>query len=77
MSAKVNDGLNWRPKEGWLLKRPLPAGGWLLGNTGWLEFALFLGEKSELGWGWSTCHDEEYGGAVLVAPLNILFWEKE
>ena len=77
MSAKVNDGLNWIPKEGWLLKRPLPAGGWLLGNTGWLKYTLTLGEKPNEGWGWNTSHDKEYGGAALVAPLNILFWEKE
>ena len=75
MSAKVNDGLNWEPEEGWLLKRPLPAGGWFVGRTGWLHYVLTLGE--ETGWGWSTSHDKEYGGAVLVAPLNILFWEKE
>lgn len=75
MSAKVNDGLNWEPTEGWLLKRPLPTGGWLLGDTIWLEYALTLGKDD--GWGWDTGHDKEYGGAALVAPLNILFWEKE
>lgn len=78
MSAKVNDGLNWEPKEGWILKQPLPAGSWLLGNTGWLGYALtFYVKNPELGWGWSTSHDKEYGGAALVAHLNILFWEKE
>ena len=75
MSAKVNDGLNWELKEGWLLKRPLPVGGWFLGKIDWLEYALKL-DKDD-GWGWNTGHDEEYGGAALVAPLNILFWEKE
>ncbi len=75
MSAKVNDGLNWKPKEGWLLKRPLPTGGWLLGQIDWLRYALTL-DKAD-GWGWNESHDKEYGGAALVAPLNILFWEKE
>ena len=75
MSAKVNDGLNWEPKDGWLLKRPLPAGGWLLGQTDWLRYSLTL--DKETGWGWNETYDKEYGGAALVAPLNILFWEKE
>ena len=75
MSAKVNDGLNWEPKDGWLLKRPLPAGGCFVGRTGWLEFSLTL--DKEIGWGWHESYDKEYGGAALVAPLNILFWEKE
>ena len=75
MSAKVNDGLNWEPKEGWLLKRPLPVGGWFVGKIGWLDYALTLDEK--VGWGWNTSHDKENEGAALVAPLNILFWEKE
>ena len=75
MSAKVNDGLNWEPKEGWLLKRPLPIGGWFLGHTDW--FRCFLTLDEETGWGWNEYHDEEYGGAALVAPLPILFWEKE
>ena len=75
MSAKVNDGLNWEPKEGWLLKRPLPVGGWFVGKIGWLHKVLTL-DKDD-GWGWNTVHDEEYSGAALVAPLNILFWEKE
>lgn len=75
MSAKVNDGLNWEPTEGWLLKRPLPTGGWLVGNTGWLHYALTIDALT--GWGWCEDHDEEYSGAALVAPLNILFWEKE
>ena len=75
MSAKVNDGLNWEPKEGWLLKRPLPTGGWCLGNTNWLEYALTL-DKDD-GWGWNKSGTEYYSGAALVAPLNMLFWEKE
>lgn len=75
MSARVNDGLNWDPEEGWLLKRPLPTGGWFLGQTDWLRYSLTL--DKETGWGWDESHDKEYGGAALVAPLNILFWEKE
>ena len=75
MSVKVNDGLNWKPKEGWLLKQPLPTGGWFLGKIDWLRYALTL--DKETGWGWNESHDKEYGGAALVAPLNILFWEKE
>lgn len=75
MSAKVNDGLNWEPKEGWLLKRPLPVGGWFVGKIGWLRYSLSL--DKETGWGWCESHDKEYGGAALVAPLNILFWGKE
>lgn len=75
MSAKVNDGLNWEPTEGWLFKRPLPTGGWCLGGVGWLEYALTL-DKDD-GWGWNKSHAEYYSGAALVAPLNILFWEKE
>ena len=75
MLLKVNDGLHWEPKEGWLLKRPLPVGGWFLGKIDWLRYALTL--DKETGWGWDTGHDKEYGGAALVAPLNILFWEKE
>ena len=75
MSAKVNDGLSWEPKEGWLLKRPLPVGGWFLGERDWLEYALKL--DKDTGWGWHENHDEEYGRTALVAPLNILFWEKE
>ena len=75
MSAKVNDGLNWEPKEGWLLKQPLPVGGWFLGKRDWLEYALTRDALD--GWGWNINHDKEYSGAALVAPLNILFWEKE
>ena len=75
MLVKVNDGLNWESKEGWILKRPLPAGGWFLGNTGWLKYVLTIDALT--GWGWNKSHAEYYSGAALVAPLNILFWEKE
>jgi len=70
VSPKVNDGLSWSQVENQLLsKRPLPIGGWFCKN---LEDVF-----TNTGWGWSNHHDKEYGGAALVAPLSILFWEKE
>lgn len=76
MSAKVNDGLLVFRKD-FLLKRPLPIGGWFLGGIGFLdEFTTALTHEG-CGWGWEDYHDKEYGGAALVAPLPILLWEKE
>ena len=75
MSAKVKDGLLWSPAEPiyFLLKRPLPIGGWFFNKNTFLEgMAEYYGS----GWGWEDHHDKENEGAALVAPLNILFWEK-
>jgi hypothetical protein len=73
VSAKVNHGLNWlASKNSLLLNRPLPIGGWFCSNE--LYYAL---STEGCGWGWEEVHDREYGGAALVAPLAILYWEKD
>ncbi len=70
VSAKVNDGLNWEPRYGWFIKRPLPLGSWFLDS----EFLEDLGTRQ--GWGWMERHDKEYGGAILVAPSPIILWDE-
>lgn len=75
MSAKVEDGLLFVRKD-FLLKRPLPIGGWFLGDVGFLEECA-RAKDNDLGWGWVAHQEKEYRGAALVAPLSILFWEKE
>lgn len=79
MSPKVNDGLSWivleKDAERFLLKRPLPIGGWYIMK----DLSTFYRElNGSSGWGWEPeYHDEQNEGAALVAPLSILFWEKE
>lgn len=68
MSAKIHDGLSYIKVDSSLLKRPLPIGGWHL-NLGDFGSALLSG-----GWGWEKCYEEEYRGAVLIAPLILLYW---
>lgn len=78
MSPKVNDGLSWvvlgKNGERFLLKRPLPIGGWYFLK----DLSGFYRDLNDGGgWGWGDFHDKENEGAALVAPLSVLFWEKE
>lgn len=71
MSAKVPDGFLYDPyRPGYILKRPVE-GGWFT-TPGSLAYSL----KSR-GWGWDSDHDKRHGGAALVAPLTILYWDKD
>lgn len=76
MSPKVNDGLLWSPAEPnyFLLKRPLPIGGWFFNKDTFLDD---MSKDYSSGWGWAKVHEKDHEGAALVAPLPILFWEKE
>lgn len=78
MSAKVNDGLSrvvlGEDEERFLLKRPLPIGGWYFPK----DLSGFYRDLNGVaGWGWEYYHNKENEGAALVAPLSVLFWEKE
>lgn len=73
MSAKVPDGLLF--KDEFLLKGP-KYGGWILGKTNFLDYLLDALCR-DIGRLWDEDEDVQYKGAVLVAPLFILVWDKE
>lgn len=68
MSAKIHDGLNHKEGRLFVLKRPIPIGGWFL-TLDELESALLSD-----GWGWGECNNKENKGAVLIAPLILFYW---